>query len=151
MVAVEVLPVIHNVSSAQRLLDFARLAYSLGAEHVIATKVYGAAAQSGVPDVMRLALKLGRSFAVLPDLQDMIDIYRPDSVLLIYGGAEERLDPFNPPVYSGRIAVVFNGGEPDFSPAELKYGSSIYVKGASQRLGAIAEAAIILYFLRMRS
>ncbi|MCS7106924.1 MAG: RecB-family nuclease [Acidilobaceae archaeon] len=146
----EVLPVIHNVSSAQRLLDFAKLAYSLGAEHVVATKVYGAAAQSGVPDVMRLALKLGKSFAVLPDLSDLLEIYRPDSVIMMYGGAEQRLDPLNPPVYKGRVAIVFNGSEPDFSPAELKYGTPLYLAGASHKLGAIAEAAIVLYLLTRR-
>ncbi|MEN2999649.1 MAG: RecB-family nuclease [Acidilobaceae archaeon] len=146
----EVLPVIHNVSSAQRLLDFARLAYSLGAEHVIATKVYGAAAQSGVPEVMRLALKLGKSFAVLPDLPDLLEIYRPDIVIMMYGGAGERIDPFNPPVYRGRVVVVFNGGEPDFSPVELKHGTPLYLAGTSHKLGAIAEAAIVLYFLMRR-
>lgn len=149
---VDVIPVIHNVSSVQRLVDMARLVYGLDIGLLVASRVYGAAAQSGIPEVMRFALKSGRSFLVLPDVSDVIELLKPDVTLVVtLDYAEELLDPSNPPVYSGRVVIVFNGGEPDFSASEVKLGKPIYIKGVSRRLGAIAEASIILYSLLSRT
>jgi SpoU rRNA methylase family enzyme len=152
VVVVDVIPVIHNVSSVQRLVDMARLVYGLDIGLLVASRVYGAAAQSGIPEVMRFAFKSGRSFLVLPDVSDVIELLKPDVTLVVtLDYAEELLDPSNPPVYSGRVVIVFNGGEPDFSASEVKLGKPIYIKGVSRRLGAIAEASIILYSLLSRT
>ncbi|MEM1927703.1 MAG: RecB-family nuclease [Acidilobaceae archaeon] len=147
----ELVALLHNVSSVQRLVDAARLVYGLGLRVFVATKVYGAAAQSGIPEAMRLALRAGGSFLVLQDLPDALELLKPDSVLLVsHGHAREFIDPFNPPVYSGRVLVVFNGGDPDFSASELAYGTPVYVKKAGSRLGPVAEAALVLYCLLSR-
>ncbi len=149
---ITIVPVIHNVSSVQRLVDMARLVYGLDLGLLVASKVYGAAAQSGVPEVMRLAFKGGKSFLVLPDISDALELLKPDVTLIVtLDYAEELLDPFNPPVYNGRVIVVFNGGEPDFTVSEARLGKPIYIRGVSRRLGAIAEASIILYSLLGKS
>lgn len=145
----EVLPVIHNVSSAQRLIDMARLSYGLGLKSLVATKVYGGAAQAGVPEVMRMALKAGRGFAVLADLRDFVEVMKPSEILIVSKEhARELIDPASPPVYEGLVALVINGGEPDFSPQEVAVGRPVYIKGIEQKIGAVAEAAILLYSLR---
>lgn len=150
-IGLEVVPLIHNVSSVQRLLDFARLVYSLGLNTLVASKVYGAAAQSGVPEAMRLAFKLNRGLLVLSDLEDALELLKPDVTLLVSAEhAVEYIDPFNPPVYSGRVLIAFNGGDPDFSAGEARFGRPVYVKGVSGRLGAIAEASLILYPLLLQ-
>lgn len=148
----EVIPVLHNVSSVQRLVDAARLAYGLGLRLFAATKVYGAAAQSGVPEAMRVALRSNGGFLVLQDLHDALEVFKPDVVLLVsYSHARETIDPLNPPVYDGRVLVVFNGSEPDFSASEAALGKPVYFRGLSGRLGPIAEAALLLYGLLYRS
>lgn len=142
------IPVIHNVSSVQRLVDFAKLVYALDLGLLVASRVYGAAAQSGIPEVMRLAFKSNKSFLVLPDIGDVLELLRPDVTLIVtFDYAGELIDPFNPPVYSGRVLAVFNGGEPDFSTGEVGFGKPVYIKGVSRRIGAVAEASIILYSL----
>lgn len=147
-----IVPLLHNVSSVQRLVDMARLVYNLDLELLVATKVYGAAAQSGVPEVMRLAFKNNRGFIVLPDISDALDLFKPDVVLVVtLDHAEELIDPLNPPIYKGRVLIAFNGGEPDFSASEARIGKPIYIKGVSRKLGAIAEASIILYSLLSRT
>jgi len=147
-----IVPLIHNVGSVQRLVDMARLVYSLDLELLVASKVYGAAAQSGVPEVMRLAFKANRGFLVLPDIGDAVELLKPDVTLVVsLDYAEDFIDPFNPPVYSGRLLVVFNGGEPDFSASEARVGKPVYIRGVSRRLGAVAEASIILYSLLSRT
>ncbi|MEM1685132.1 MAG: RecB-family nuclease [Acidilobaceae archaeon] len=144
----DIIPVLYNVSSTQRLIDMAKLVYGLGLHIFTACKVYGAAAQAGIPEVMRLALKSERGFIVLPDIGDVIDLFKPSIILIVsYAYAEDFIDPFNPPVYSGKVLVVFNGSDPDFSSSELKYGKPIYIKGVQYRLGAIPEATLILYSL----
>lgn len=142
----EILPVIHNVSSAQRLIDMARLSYGLGAKSLVASRVYGGAAQAGVPEVMRIALRAGRGFFVLGDLRDVVEVLRPSEVLIVSREhAKEIIDPARPPVYDGLIALVINGGEPDFTAQEVAVGRPIYIKGLEQKVGGLAEAAILLY------
>jgi SpoU rRNA methylase family enzyme len=145
----KVIPVIHNVSSVQRVVDMARLVYSLGLDELVVSKAYGAAAQHGIPEAMRIALKAGKSLLVLPDLDDAVELLRPDEVLIVsFERAELRdVEELIKGLEHKNVMVVFNGGEPDFSPEELKLGKTIYLPNVKARLGPIAEAGILLYFL----
>ncbi len=144
-----VIPVIHNVSSVQRVVDMARLVYSLGLGTLVVTKAYGGAAQSGVPEAYRLALREGGRLIVLPDLEDAIELLSPDRVVLVsHEHAREMLPPERIASGRGRVLLVFSGAEPDFSAREAGLGDPVYLEGAPGRLGALAEAAIILYALR---
>ena len=144
----EIIPVLHNVSSVQRVVDMARLVYSLGLNTLVVTKSYGGAAQSGIPEAMRIALKQSKSLLVLPELLDAVELLNPDTLLAVTSeDAEELIDPVNPPVYNGRILIAFSGGEPGFSPGELRGFKKIYISGVNSKLGPISEASIILYLL----
>jgi len=143
---VEVIPVIHNVSSVQRLVDMARLVYGLGFKVLVVTKAYGGAAQSGIPEAYRIAVKRGYSLIILPDLGDAISLLSPDTIYMV--------SAINPSQYTGptkslnlgeRTMIVFNGGEGDFTPSEMKMGRTIYIEGLRERIGTIAEASLILY------
>lgn len=139
-------PVLHNVSSIQRLVDTARLVYSLGLRELFVTKAYGAAAQHGLAEVGRLAYKLDRGLFILPDLRDAVELVRPDRVLVVtLEHARARIDPARPPSLEGVVMVAFNGGDPDFAPHEAALGEPVYIEGVDQRLGAPAEAALLLY------
>lgn len=147
----EVIPVLHNVSSVQRVSDMARLVYSLGYQTLVVTKAYGGAAEAGIPEATRIALKEGKRLIVLPDLNDAVELLAPDKTLIVTRDyMEEEYDPSNPPVYEGRVLIVFQGSEPDFTVKEAKMGTPIYLRGVEGRLGPIAEASIILYSLKER-
>ena len=134
------------MSSVQRLVDLARASYQLGFKVLAVSKVYGGAAQSGVPEAFKLALKYGSSLLVLPDLGDVVDALSPDRILIITPREPEVLvDPASPPQLDGRVLIAFNGGETGFSPSEEKLGARTYIAGVDSRLGAVAEAGIILY------
>jgi len=144
-----VIPVLHNVSSVQRVVDAAKISYSLGYPVLVVTKAYGGAAQSGIPDAMRIALKQGKSLIVLPDLQDAVELLKPDEVLLVTRDyAEESIDPLSPPAVRGRIMIVVSGGEPEFTAAEARLGRPVYIEGAPGKLGSTGELSILLYALR---
>jgi SpoU rRNA methylase family enzyme len=141
-----IIPVLHNTSSVQRLLDFARLVLALGLKEIVVTKTYGAAAQHGLGELGRLVYKGGGSLLVLPDLPDAVELLSPDTTLIVSRSAgSEPFDPMNPPRLSGRILVAFNGGDPDFSSNELSLGKPIYPLNTRSRLGPAAEAALVLY------
>ncbi len=143
-----IIPVLHNVSSVQRVVDMARLAYSLGFEVLVVTKAYGGAAQAGVPEAMRLALRENKTLIVLPDLGDAIELLKPETVILVtHDYAEERIPPSEiAGLASGTTIIAFSGADPDFSPQELRLATRrLYPAGTQARLGSVAEASIILY------
>ena len=144
----ELIPVLHNVSSVQRLADMAKLVYSLGIDTLVVSKAYGGAAQAGIPEAYRIALKHDKRLIILPDLSDVVDLLKPDEILIVtLSYAREYIDPINPPVYNGRIVIAFNGGDPDFSAGEVNLGKPIYLANINHRLGALGEAALMLYGL----
>lgn len=144
----EIIPLLHNVSSVQRVVDMARLVYALGYDKLVVTKAYGGAAQSGVPEAMRLALKEGKSLIVLPDLPDALELLKPDTLLIVSRDyASHLIAPGRVPRVEGRTIVAFSGSEPDFTVEEARRGTPVYIEGVPGRLGPIAEASIILYLL----
>lgn len=148
MAITRIVPVVHSVSSVQRVVDMARLTFALGMDTLVVTKAYGGAAQSGVPEAMRLALKLGKSFIVLPDLGDAVELLKPDQILAVTpSNPEIVISPGSVLGVSGRVMVVFGGGEPEFAPGEIAGAKRVYIAGVRGKLGPVAEAAIILYSL----
>jgi SpoU rRNA methylase family enzyme len=144
----EIIPVLHNVRSVQRVVDMARVAYALDYDKLVVTKAYGGAAQSGVPEAMRLALREGRSLIVLPDLSDAVELLKPDRILIVSRDyAEEYISPARIPKLEGRVMIAFSGSDPDFTIEEVKLGTPVYIEKALGRLGPVAEASIILYLL----
>jgi len=140
---------VHDVSSAQRLIDIAKLAYGLGFTHLVATKVYGAAASSGVPEATRLALRLGRSFSVLPSVKDAIELLAPDKVVVV---SREYGEPVEPWSYAEKLAgsqggvlIVFGGIDAAPGKDVAGLGEAVYPVGAEARLTPVAEAALFLY------
>ncbi|MGC9209746.1 MAG: RecB-family nuclease [Acidilobus sp.] len=143
-----VIPVIHNVSSVQRLVDLARIVVSLDLEFLVASKVYGAAAQSGVAEAFRILLKERKGLVVLPELKDVVEAYSPEQVLLIdRDNAREQVDIQDLRGLRGRVMVVLNGSDAPFTSQELSLGKAIYIKGLRSRAGAVAEGALVLYAL----
>jgi len=110
----KIIPVIHNISSVQKLIDMARLSFGFGYKNIIITKAYGGAAQNGVAEVFKISLKEGKGVVVLPDLKDVIDLYNPKKVILIdKENSKDEIDIVNPPV-NNDLMLVFNGSTHHF-------------------------------------
>ena len=139
---------VHDVSSAHRLRDMAKLGYGLGFTHLVATKVYGAAASSGVPVATRLALRLGRSFSVLPSVKDAIELLAPGKVVIV---SREYGEPVEPWSFAEKLAsqenVLIVLGGIDAAPGKdvVGLGEPVYPVGTEARLTPVAEAALLLY------
>ncbi len=145
----ELIVVLHDVSSAQRLIDTARLVYGLNAGYFLVTKAYGSAASSGVPEVNRLALRLGKGFAVLSSLRDAVELLSPKTVFVVsyeYGEPMEPAEIAEELRKAEKPAMIVLGGI-DAAPGKdaVSIGKPVYIRGASTRLGPVAEAALILY------
>ncbi|MGC9134105.1 RecB-family nuclease [Caldisphaera sp.] len=142
---VKIIPVIHNISSVQKLIDMARLSFGFGYKNIIITKAYGGAAQNGVAEVFKISLKENKGVVVLPDLKDVIDLYNPKKVILIdKENSKDEIDIVNPPV-NNDLMLVFNGSDSSFSPSEISLGEPYYIKGVKGKIGSVAEAALLLY------
>jgi len=129
--------------------------YGLGFRTFIVSKASGSAAQSGVPDAQRLALKKNANFLFLKDLGDVIELFSPSLVLTVseakYGGAPldsviERLRKVG-----GRdvVIAVFGGSEPGLTMQEFSMGEHVYPEGVEEDVGSIGLMAITLYTLRI--
>lgn len=143
--------VLHNVHSASKTIETAQVVYGLGFPNYVVSKAEGSAAQSGVPDANRLALKMKRNFMVLPDLRDVLEVLSISSPLLVTSPrlVKERIDltKLQEQTQSGeRIAIILSGSNSSFSRKEMDLGDCKSLK-ADVDIGPAGSAAIILYAL----
>lgn len=153
MTQLEVIPVLHNVNSPQRVIELARAAYGLGFHAFVVTKPTGAAAQVGVPEAQKVALREGRSLLVLPDLEDAAEILKADALVLVLQRrfSDTPLSRRLRELSSGsvrRVLLVFGGSEPGLSAREAALGEQVYVDGVEHDVGPTALAVIAMYLVR---
>ncbi len=144
--------VLHNVHSVSRLVETAQVVYGLGFYNFVVTRAEGSAAQSGVPDANRLAIKMKRNFAVLPDLRDAMKMFEIDKPLMIVSPVltKERinLDDVKNRANSGeKMIIALSGGTSSFSRKEMDLGECVSLD-AKVDIGPAGTAAIILHALK---
>ncbi|WP_069806389.1 RecB-family nuclease [Vulcanisaeta thermophila] len=135
----EVIAVIHNPSSVGKLLDSVRVALGFGLRNIVITKATGSAAQQGVPEAFKLAIKSGATLMVLPDLRDAVELLRPVATYLL----STRGEPLDS--VSGRSLLVMNASDQPFTPSELNLGRQVRVVGRD--VGGTALLTLALYKL----
>jgi len=148
-----IIVVLYDVSSAQRLIDTAKTVFGLGFGHLVVVKAYGAAASSGIGEANRIALKLGKSIAILPTLKDFFEIYNPDKIIVItrdYGEPLELDDIAAKICTATRPAIIFGGIDPAPGKEAAAAGEPVYIANTVTRLGPVAEAAIVLRAVQQR-
>jgi SpoU rRNA methylase family enzyme len=140
---------LHNITSSQRLIDFAKIVFNLGVEKLVVTKVSGTAAQVGIPEVGKLAFKLNKSLLILPDLKDSIELLKPSSVYLVSSSARDEIniEDIRNKKDSNQILIVFSGIESGFTKIEQSLGNYVKIPKLLGDLGPEAEVAILLYTL----
>ena len=145
-----IIPVLHWVFSQQKVVEAARTVYGLGYNVFVVTKASGSAAQVGVPEAQKLAMKLGKGFFYLPDLPDAVEVFEPSLVILLVPPkyAEATLDPDEIKNAHGKVMVVVGGAEPGLSKRELELGKAVTIEGFQDDVGSIGTLAIALYMIR---
>jgi SpoU rRNA methylase family enzyme len=146
--------VLHNVHSASKTVETAQVVYGLGFSNFVISKAEGSAAQAGVPDANRLAMKMKQNFMVLPDLKDVLEVLSIEQPLLITSPVltKDRLDlnQLSDRAKSGeRIAIMLSGSNSSFSRKEMDLGECRSLD-AKVDVGPAGTAAIILYALSMK-
>ncbi|MFW9768268.1 MAG: RecB-family nuclease [Candidatus Thorarchaeota archaeon] len=143
--------VLHNVHSASKTIETAQVVYGLGFPNFVVSKAEGSAAQAGVPDANRLAMKMKSNFMVLPDLKDVLDVLKIEHPVFIVSPVlvKERLDfaKLSETVKSGeRIGIFLSGSNSSFSRKEMDLGDC-HSLDARVDIGPSGTAAIILHSL----
>jgi SpoU rRNA methylase family enzyme len=143
--------VLHNVHSASKTVETAQVVYGLGFSNFVVSKAEGSAAQAGVPDANRLAMKMKQNFMVLPDLKDVLEVLSTERPLLIVSPmlTKERLDleQLSELTKSGeRVVIVLSGSTSSFSRKEMDLGECRSLD-ARVDIGPAGTAAILLYAL----
>ncbi|MHA2378607.1 MAG: RecB-family nuclease [Candidatus Thorarchaeota archaeon] len=141
--------VLHDVHAVSKVIETAQVVYGLGFTNFIVSKAEGSAAQTGVPEANRLAMKMKGSFMVLPGLRDVLDVLNVERPLLITSPvlAKERVDIDNlvNRVKSGeRLVVTFSGSNKSFSRKEMDMGDCFSLE-AKVDIGSSGSAAVVLH------
>ncbi|MFW9954350.1 MAG: RecB-family nuclease [Candidatus Thorarchaeota archaeon] len=144
--------VLHNVHSVSRVVETAQVVYGLDYQNFIVTRAEGSAAQSGVPDANRLAMKLNHNFMVLPDLKDALELLQIEKPIMIVSPVltKERLDlaALENRARSGeKIIIALSGSNSSFSRKEMDLGECYSIDAAID-IGPAGTAAIILHALK---
>jgi SpoU rRNA methylase family enzyme len=141
--------ILHNVHSASKTVETAQVVYGLGFSNFVVSKAEGSAAQAGVPDANRLAMRMKQNFMVLPDLKDVLEVLNIEHPYLITSPVltKERLDfsQLAELTKSGvRIAIMLSGSNSSFSRKEMDLGECRSLD-AQVDIGPAGTAAIILH------
>ncbi len=146
-----VIIVLHNVHAVSKVLETALVVYGLGFQNFVVSRAEGSAAQTGVPDANRMAIKMKRTFMVLPGLQDVIELLGVDRPLLVVSPVltRERLDlvelakSISP---DKKTVIVLSGSNSSFSRKEMDLGECKSLD-AQIDIGSAGTASVILYSL----
>ena len=141
--------VLHNVHSVSKVVETAQVVYGLGFSNFIVSKAEGSAAQTGVPDANRFAVKMKSSFMVMPDLRDVLEVLGVENPLIIASPVltKERVnfDTLAKRMKSGeRIVIALSGSNSSFSRKEMDLGQCVSLE-ARVDIGPAGTAAVILH------
>lgn len=144
----EIIPVLHNVNSPNRLTEFVSVCVSLGFKTIIISKPTGSAAQIGIPEAFKFAIKTGARLIVVPDLRDIKELFQGE--FFLFTSPENSNTKFNPEELKhmeGNIFLVFGGMEPGLTKRELELGKPLHI-GVPNIMSVIGIASIVLYLLK---
>ncbi|AAL64681.1 RecB-family nuclease [Pyrobaculum aerophilum] len=138
----ELIVAIYNISSVPKMLEIAKITYGFGVRRLALIKVFGAAAQQ-IGDLFKLAFKMGGEVLVFNDINDAVDVLRPD-VIFALGKPEKDARPIEK--VEGRVMILVHGADLAFSPRELPQ-NAVMSYAVKKDVGSTGHLAIALYKL----
>ena len=143
--------VLHNTHAVSKVIETAQVVYGLGFNNFIVSKAEGSAAQSGVPEANKIAMKMNRSFMILPGLKDVISLLEVEKPLMITSPVltKERIDIHDLTERiknNEKVVIVLSGSNSSFSRKEMDLGDCFSLE-ARIDIGPAGTIAIILHGL----
>jgi SpoU rRNA methylase family enzyme len=84
--------VYHEPASGALLIDFAKTVLNSKADLLVISKPHATALHHGVPEISFLSYKLGKKVLFVNNLEEAIDLLKPNKVYLVNPKAEKALD-----------------------------------------------------------
>ncbi len=132
-----VIPVIHNPASVQKLLDAVKVSLGFSVRTIVITKAVGTAAQQGIPEAFRLVLRSGATLIVLPDIKDAVELLHPDTVYFLSTRGDSMEGEAR-----GRTLMVIQASDQHFMQSELNLGQQVKVIGRDVGSTALLTLAL---------
>ncbi|OYT60470.1 MAG: exonuclease [Desulfurococcales archaeon ex4484_217_1] len=142
---------VHNISSAQRLIEIAKLIFNyttqLEVQTLILSKVTGSAAQSGIPEVSKLAYKHNRSVLIVNEIKEAVELIKPEKVFIVTTAVKStvKIDEVASLAKRSRILLIFPGTEEAFPKHDLTLGIPFNIEGISEKIGVVPYISITLH------
>ncbi len=141
--------VLHNVHAVSKVLETAQVVYGFGIHNFVISKAEGSAAQTGVPDANKMALKMKRNFMVLSDLSDVLEVLDVERPYLLVSPklTKSRIDLSHlaDVAWTGkRLVIVVSGSTSSFSRKEMDFGECVSLP-TDFDIGPAGTVAIILH------
>jgi SpoU rRNA methylase family enzyme len=132
-----------------KVVETAQVVYGLGFSNYVVSKAEGSAAQTGVPEANRIAMKMKGSFMILPDLRDVLELLEVETPVMITSPVltKDRVDISNlaERTKSGeRLIIVLSGSTSSFSRKEMDMGQCFSLE-ARVDIGPAGTASVILH------
>lgn len=114
----------------------------------VITRPTGLAAQSGVPEAWRIAYKNNIPMIVLPDIKDVIEIYKPDEIVIFQKTEESKPIEESLELLNKRsILVVIPSGEQALTKEEQILGKKIHSRTLTRDTNPLTILGIILVLI----
>lgn len=148
----KIIPVFHSCLSHQKVIDFILTCISFKIDTIILTKVGGAAAQIGIPEAFKYAVKSNIKLLIFPDLQDLKNIFHNSTFYFIvdkkFSNEKLNVNEIKDLAVSGTtVFLVFSGMEPGFLKKELELGKAVHIN-LNNNIPPVALTAITLYLVK---
>lgn len=141
--------IIYSISSSHRLLEYARVIHGFGIKNIVITRATGSAAQLGIPELFKLALRHNLSVIVLNDLNEVKEYLKIDKLYFLSNRCRSGIELLlNDVKLNFKIGLVVHGLDLSFTPKELELGEELCV--INRDLSSIALLVITLYELLKR-
>ncbi|MEZ0290160.1 MAG: RecB-family nuclease [Sulfolobales archaeon] len=139
---------LHAPASPYLVVEFIKVIASSVCRDLIypvITRPTGLAAQSGVPEAWRIAFKNNIPMIVLPEIRDVIEIYRPAEVLIIQRTNESKAIEEEPEILEKTpLLIVIPSGEQTLTKEEQTLGRKIHSKILAKDTNPLTVLGIIL-------
>jgi len=114
---------------------------------LILSRTTGSAAQSGIPEISKLAYRHNRSVLIVNEIEEAIELVKPDKVFIAATSIKPsiKVDEIVSFIKKHRVLLVFPGSEEAFSKHDLTLGLPFSIEGINEKIGVVPYISIILH------
>ncbi len=142
--------VLHNVTSVHRVIEIVRLCIAFSCPNMVIIRPTGAAAQQGIPEAFKIAIKENLNISILSELKDLKEVLNISKIYFLTTSEGEELEKHIKDMVrelknGEKIALVVHGQDLPFLPREIQLG--IPIKIFNKLAPATSLLSIVLWEL----